>query len=145
MSTIFQLIKGKKEKKKPSKRPALQRCPQKKGICIKILERTPKKPNSARRKISKVYLTTRKFIFGYIAGERQRLREHAVVLVRGGRTQDLPGLKYKLIRGKLDFEPDFNRRHRRSLYGVFLVRVERRIDNTKFTKKYRLKKKKGEL
>ncbi len=120
MPTISQLIKNEREKKKRSKRvPALQKCPQKKGVCLKLVIRTPKKPNSAQRKLALIRLSNRKRIYGYIPGEKKHsLQEHSVVLVRGGRVKDLPGIKYKLIRGAYDFEGLKGRKKGRSKYGT---------------------------
>lgn len=119
MPTINQLIKNRRVKKKRAKKvPALEQCPQKKGVCIKILTRTPKKPNSANRKLALIRLSNNKRIYGYIAGEGHNLQEHSVVLIRGGRTKDLPGMKYKIIRGVLDFEGLTSRRQARSKYGT---------------------------
>ena len=119
MPTINQLIKKSRKKKKRSQNvPALNQCPQKKGICLKIITRTPKKPNSAIRKLANVRLTNKKRIVGYIPGEGHNLQEHSVVLVRGGRVKDLPGIKYKLIRGVYDFEGLKKRKQARSKYGT---------------------------
>lgn len=120
MSTFHQLIKfPRQHKKRSQRRPALQRCPQKKGVCIKLVTRTPKKPNSAIRKLALLRLSNRKRIYGYIPGEgKHSLQEHSVVLVRGGRVKDLPGIKYKLIRGIYDFEGLKNRKQSRSKYGT---------------------------
>lgn len=119
MPTINQLIKKKRNKKKRTLRvPALTKCPQKKGICVKITTRTPKKPNSAIRKLANIRLTNGKRIAGYIAGEGHNLQEHSVVLIRGGRVKDLPGIKYKLIRGIYDFEGLKKRKQGRSKYGT---------------------------
>ena len=105
MPTYQQLIRKPRKAKNRSKRvPALQRCPQKKGVCIKLVTRTPKKPNSAIRKLALLRLSNRKRIYGYIPGEgKHSLQYHSVVLVRGGRVKDLPGIKYKIIRGVYDF------------------------------------------
>ena len=119
MPTINQLLKKSRKKKKRSKRvPALNKSPQRKGICLKIITRTPKKPNSAIRKLATVRLSSRKRVVGYIPGEGHNLQEHSVVLVRGGRVKDLPGVKYKLIRGVYDFEALKNRKQARSKYGT---------------------------
>jgi len=119
MSTINQLIKIKRKKKKTrNKVPALNCCPQKKGICVKVFTRTPKKPNSAIRKLVKVKLSTRKKVNVYVPGEGHTLQDYSTVLVRGGRVKDLPGIKYKLIRGKFDFLGVKNRKTSRSLYGA---------------------------
>lgn len=143
-STISQLILRKK-KRRYYRRILLKNKPQRKGMCAKILIRSPKKPNSAQRKVAKIWILTLKKrnpiqTFAYIPGEQAKLREHAVVLLRGGRTKDLPGLKYKLIRGKIDFEAPNNRRKKRSKYGVRLFRVKR-TDGTEYTKKHKLLKK----
>jgi small subunit ribosomal protein S12 len=120
MPTIHQLIRNPRPKKQRIKRvPALQSCPQKKGVCIKLVTRTPKKPNSAIRKLALLRLSNRKRIYGYIIGEgKHSLQEHSVVLVRGGRVKDLPGIKYKLIRGVYDFEGLKDRKNGRSRYGA---------------------------
>ena len=119
MPTINQLInKRRKKKKRTQKVPALNKCPQKKGVCLKIITRTPKKPNSALRKLAIIKLTNGKRIYGYIPGEGHTLQEHSIVLVRGGRVKDLPGIKYKIIRGVLDFEGLKNRKQGRSKYGT---------------------------
>ena len=106
MATIAQLTYSKRDSKKRAKKvPALQRCPQKKGVCVKLVIRTPKKPNSAKRKLALIRLSNKKRIYGYIPGEgKHSLQEHSVVLIRGGRVKDLPGIKYKLVRGVYDFE-----------------------------------------
>ena len=120
MATYNQLTKNIRTAKKRSKRrPALAKCPQKKGICIKLVIRTPKKPNSALRKLALLRLSNRRRIYGYIPGEgKHSLQEHSVVLVRGGRVKDLPGIKYKLIRGVYDFEGLKGRKNGRSKYGT---------------------------
>jgi small subunit ribosomal protein S12 len=120
MPTISQLVRKHRGKKQRSKRvPALQQCPQKKGVCLKLVIRTPKKPNSAKRKLALLRLSNRKRIYGYISGEKKHsLQEHSVVLVRGGRVKDLPGIKYKLVRGVYDFEGLKERRKGRSKYGT---------------------------
>jgi small subunit ribosomal protein S12 len=118
MPTLNQLNKKPRIKKFVSKKLiALEKCPQKKGVCMKIFTKTPKKPNSALRKIAKVRLSNNKIVFGYIAGEGHTLQEHSVVLVRGGRTKDVPGIKYKLVRGVYDFEGLKSRKQGRSKYG----------------------------
>lgn len=118
MSTIQQLIKRKKQiKKYKTKSPALEQNPQKKGVCLKVYTRTPKKPNSAIRKIAKVRLTNKVRIIAYIPGEGHNLQEHSVVFVRGGRVKDLPGVRYHLIRGKYDFQGLQKRTKSRSKYG----------------------------
>lgn len=119
MSTINQLIKYKRKKKQRTQKvPALDKCPQKKGVCLKIITRTPKKPNSALRKLALIRLSNKKRIYGYIPGEGHTLQEHSVVLVRGGRTKDLPGIKYKLVRGVYDFKGLKDRKQARSKYGT---------------------------
>jgi small subunit ribosomal protein S12 len=119
MVNINQLVKKNRIKKSRSQRvPALERNPQKKGVCLKILTRTPKKPNSALRKLALIRLSNRKRIYGYIPGEGHSLQEHSVILIRGGRVKDLPGIKYKIIRGVLDFEGLKKRRQARSKYGT---------------------------
>ena len=121
MPTINQLCnkkKGRKKKIKLKKTPALDKCPQKKGICTKLVLRTPKKPNSALRKIVKLKLTNSKRVYAYIPGEGHNLQEYSNVLIRGGRVKDLPGIKYHLVRGKLDFSGLQNRKTSRSKYGT---------------------------
>mmetsp|Transcript_9185 Transcript_9185/g.15197 ORF Transcript_9185/g.15197 Transcript_9185/m.15197 type:complete len:126 (+) Transcript_9185:675-1052(+) len=120
MVTVNQLCKNniRKKKKKKTRTPALLRNPQIKGICTRVFMRTPKKPNSAMRKVSKVKLSTKKIIEAYIPGEGHNLRQYSVVLIRGGRVPDLPGVKYKIIRGKYDFQAVKNRRTARSKYGL---------------------------
>jgi len=119
MTTFNQISRKKNFKKKNSnKTPALAKCPQKKGICIKIFTRTPKKPNSAVRKLTKLRLSNEKKINAYVPGEGHTLQEYSTVLIRGGRVKDLPGIKYKLIRGKYDFLGLINRKTSRSLYGT---------------------------
>lgn len=119
MPTINQLIKYKRKKKQRTQKvPALDKCPQKKGVCLKIITRTPKKPNSALRKLALIRLSNKKRIYGYIPGEGHTLQEHSVVLVRGGRTKDLPGIKYKLVRGVYDFKGLKDRKQARSKYGT---------------------------
>ena len=120
MLTINQLSLKKSRKKKQFKKktPALKCCPQKKGVCIKIFIRSPKKPNSACRKVAKIKLSTGKKVEAYIPGEGHTLQQYSVILIKGGRTPDLPGIKYRLIRGKYDFKGVKNRKTRRSIYGV---------------------------
>ena len=119
MPTINQLCKNKRRIKfKKNKKPALEKCPQKKGVCMKIFLRTPKKPNSALRKLVRLRLTNDKIISAYIPGEGHKLQEYSTVIIRGGRVKDLPGIKYKLIRGKLDFTGVKNRKNSRSKYGT---------------------------
>ncbi len=121
MSTIHQLTKKKSTrvfKKKKNKVPALKSCPQKKGVVVKVYIEKPKKPNSARRKCLKVKLSTKRIVSCHIPGIGSTLTKHSVVLVRGGRCQDLIGVKYKPIRGKFDCRPVANRVTRRSKYGI---------------------------
>jgi small subunit ribosomal protein S12 len=119
MPTYNQIGKNKRIKKiKLKKTPALEGCPQKKGICTKLVIRTPKKPNSALRKLVKLKLTNNKRVYAYIPGEGHNLQEYSTVLIRGGRVKDLPGVKYHLIRGKLDFLGLKNRKTSRSKYGT---------------------------
>ena len=119
MPTINQLCKKKRlSKKKINKTPALDMCPQKKGVCIKIFIRTPKKPNSALRKLARLRLTNNKKINAYIPGEGHNLQEYSTVLIRGGRVPDLPGIKYHIIRGKLELTGIKNRKTSRSKYGT---------------------------
>ncbi len=120
MGTITQLCQKRLRKKKTYKikMPALKGNPQVKGVCIKIYNRTPKKPNSALRKVAKVKLSTGKKVECYIPGEGHNLQQYSVVLVRGGRVPDLPGVKYHIIRGKYDCNGVKNRKTSRSKYGV---------------------------
>ena len=118
MPTLNQLIKNPRKKKKIKNNSILLNSPQKKGICIKILTRSPKKPNSALRKIAKIRLSSNKEIIAYIPGEGYALQEHNYVLIKGGKVQDLPGVRYKIIRGALDVNGVKNRISSRSKYGV---------------------------
>ena len=119
MATVNQLIrKPRKRKKVKTYVPALKRSPQKRGVCTRVYTTTPKKPNSALRKVCKVRLTSGFEIISYIGGEGHNLQEHSVVLVRGGRVKDLPGVRYHTIRGTLDCSGVNDRRHGRSKYGV---------------------------
>lgn len=119
MPTINQLVrKGRKKVKKKSKSPVLEGCPQKKGVCTLIKVQTPKKPNSAMRKVARVVLTNSQEITAYIPGEGHSLQEHSIVLVRGGRVRDLPGVRYHIIRGALDSEGVSGRKQSRSKYGA---------------------------
>jgi small subunit ribosomal protein S12 len=119
MPTINQYYKAPRSgKKRRSTRPALQKCPQKKGIVIKVLTRTPKKPNSAIRKVSRLRLSNRLKVFSYIPGEGHNLQEYSTVLIRGGRVKDLPGIKYHLVRGVYDFIGLIKRKTQRSKFGV---------------------------
>jgi|SRR5579885_550179 small subunit ribosomal protein S12 len=119
MPTISQLVKeGREQLKKKSKAPALQSCSQKRGVCVRVYTTTPKKPNSALRKVARVRLTNGIEITGYIPGEGHSLQEHSVVLIRGGRVKDLPGVRYHIVRGTLDATGVQNRRKSRSKYGA---------------------------
>ena len=119
MATINQLIKKKRSKKvKKSKSRALYSCPQRKGTCIQVTTRTPKKPNSAVRKVARVRLTNGEEVIAYIGGEGHNLQEHSVVLVRGGRVPDLPGVRYHVVRGSLDTLGVEKRKKGRSKYGT---------------------------
>jgi len=119
MPTINQLIKkGRKITKKKSNSPALESNPQRRGVCVRVSTMTPKKPNSALRKIARVRLANGTEVTAYIPGEGHNLQEHSVVLVRGGRVRDLPGVRYKIIRGVLDSEGVTSRRQSRSRYGA---------------------------
>ena len=119
MPTINQLIrKGRKKISVKSKSPALKNCPQRRGVCTQVMTRTPKKPNSALRKVAKVRLTNGQEIIAYIPGEGHNLQEHSIVLVRGGRVKDLPGVRYKIIRAALDAAAVRDRSKSRSKYGA---------------------------
>jgi small subunit ribosomal protein S12 len=119
MPTINQLVrKGRKKIKSKSKSLDLDRCPQKKGVCLQVMTRTPKKPNSALRKVARVRLTNGKEVTAYIPGEGHNLQEHSIVLLRGGRVRDLPGVKYHIIRGRLDTAGVEGRMRGRSKYGA---------------------------
>jgi small subunit ribosomal protein S12 len=119
MPTIEQLIRYRRKKsKKKTKSPALNFCPQKKAICIRVYTTTPKKPNSALRKVSRVRLSSGVEITAYIPGIGHNLQEHSVVLIRGGRVKDLPGVRYHIIRGSLDCSGVKNRKNSRSKYGT---------------------------
>ena len=119
MPTINQLIKRSRIKQKlRSKVPALERSPQKRGVCTKVYTTTPKKPNSALRKVARVRLSNGFEVTAYIPGEGHNLQEHSVVLVRGGRVKDLPGVRYHTVRGSLDTSGVANRKQRRSKYGA---------------------------
>ena len=119
MPTLSQLIrKGRRLRKKKSKSPALKSCPQRRGVCVQVRTMTPKKPNSALRKIARVRLTTAIEVTAYIPGEGHNLQEHSIVLVRGGRVKDLPGVRYHIVRGTLDASGVNQRRKSRSRYGA---------------------------
>ena len=119
MPTINQLVKkGRKRVREKSKAPVLDRCPQKRGVCLQVRTMTPKKPNSALRKIARVRLSNGKEVTVYIPGEGHNLQEHSIVLIRGGRVRDLPGVRYHVLRGVLDASGVDGRRQSRSKYGA---------------------------
>ena len=119
MPTIQQLVrKGRKKLKSKSKSPALDSCPQKRGVCTRVYTTTPKKPNSAMRKVARVRLSHGKEVNAYIPGEGHNLQKHSIVLIRGGRVKDLPGVRYHVIRGTLDTGGVDDRTQRRSKYGA---------------------------
>lgn len=119
MPTINQLVrKGRKKTVKKGKSPALGACPQRRGVCLLVKTQTPKKPNSALRKVARVRLTTGQEVSAYIPGEGHNLQEHSVVMVRGGRVKDLPGVRYHIVRGTLDTLGVENRQRSRSKYGT---------------------------
>ena len=119
MPTINQLVRqGRKRVKKKTASPALKSSPQKRGVCTRVYTTTPKKPNSALRKVARVRLSNGFEVTAYIPGEGHNLQEHSVVLLRGGRVKDLPGVRYHILRGNLDTQGVTNRKQRRSLYGA---------------------------
>ena len=119
MPTINQLVRQPREpKRKRSKSPALQNCPQRRGVCLQVKTKTPKKPNSALRKVAWVRLSTGQEVIAYIGGEGHNLQEHSIVLVRGGRVKDLPGVRYHIVRGALDCAAVKDRKQSRSKYGA---------------------------
>ena len=119
MPTINQLLRKKRTKVKArDKVPALEKSPQKRGVCVKVYTTTPKKPNSALRKVARVRLSNGFEVTAYIPGEGHNLQEHSVVVIRGGRVKDLPGVRYHILRGNLDTEGVADRKQRRSLYGT---------------------------
>ena len=119
MPTINQLVRNERKKViKKSKSPALDKCPQRRGVCTRVYTTTPKKPNSALRKVARVRLTSGFEVSSYIPGEGHNLQEHSIVLVRGGRVKDLPGVRYHIVRGALDTSGVDARRQRRSKYGA---------------------------
>jgi small subunit ribosomal protein S12 len=119
MPTISQLVRqGRKKIVTKTKSPALQISPQKRGVCVRVFTQTPKKPNSALRKVARVRLTNGFEVTSYIPGEGHNLQEHSVVMIRGGRVKDLPGVRYHIIRGVLDTQGVVKRRQRRSKYGA---------------------------
>jgi small subunit ribosomal protein S12 len=118
MPTINQLVrKGRKKIRRKSKAPVLEQCPQKRGVCLSVKTQTPKKPNSALRKIARVRLSNNREVTAYIPGEGHNLQEHSIVLIRGGRVRDLPGVRYHIIRGTLDTAGVDGRKQQRSKYG----------------------------
>ncbi|MCK5905138.1 MAG: 30S ribosomal protein S12 [Gammaproteobacteria bacterium] len=124
MTTINQLVrKSRKRKVAKNKVPALERKPQKRGVCTRVYTTTPKKPNSALRKVARVRLTNGYEVTSYIGGEGHNLQEHSVVLIRGGRVKDLPGVRYHVIRGTLDCSGVNDRKHSRSKYGAKKPRI----------------------
>jgi len=119
MPTISQLVrKGRHKASNKSKSAALDSCPQRRGVCTKVYTTTPKKPNSAMRKVAKVRLTNKQEVIAYIPGEGHNLQEHSIVLVRGGRVKDLPGVRYHIVRGSLDTAGVDGRKQQRSKYGA---------------------------
>ena len=126
MPTINQLIRNERKRAvKKSKSPALVSCPQRRGVCTRVYTTTPKKPNSALRKVAKVRLTSGFEVISYIGGEGHNLQEHSIVLVRGGRIKDLPGVKYHIVRGALDTAGVANRTVARSKYGTKRPKVKK--------------------
>lgn len=119
MPTISQLIKhGRKKVERRTKSPALKSCPQRRGVCVRVYTTTPKKPNSALRKVARVRLTNTMEVTAYIPGVGHNLQEHSIVLIRGGRVKDLPGVRYHILRGSLDCAGVANRKQGRSKYGT---------------------------
>jgi small subunit ribosomal protein S12 len=119
MPTFQQILANRRQlTTRKSKAPALNKCPQKRGVCLRVYTKTPKKPNSALRKVAKVRLSNSIEIIAYIPGEGHNLQEHSVVMIKGGRIKDLPGVKYRILRGVLDLQGVKNRRKSRSLYGT---------------------------
>lgn len=119
MVTTNQLVRiGRTPKTYKTKSPALEKCPQKRGVCVKVYTTTPKKPNSALRKVARVRVSNGYEVIAYIPGEGHNLQEHSVVLIRGGRVKDLPGVRYHIVRGALDLQGVKNRKQSRSLYGA---------------------------
>ena len=119
MPTVNQLVrKGRQKIVKRNKVPALENCPQKRGVCTRVYTTTPKKPNSALRKVARVKLTNGQEVAAYIPGEGHNLQEHSVVMIRGGRVKDLPGVRYHILRGNLDTQGVTSRKQRRSVYGA---------------------------
>ena len=119
MPTINQLVRKPREsKRKRTKSPALKKCPQRRGVCVQVKTKTPRKPNSALRKVAWVRLSTGQEVIAYIGGEGHNLQEHSIVLVRGGRVKDLPGVRYHIVRGALDCAAVQDRKKSRSKYGA---------------------------
>ena len=119
MVTTNQLIRfGREQRVYKTKSPALEKCPQKRGVCVKVYTTTPKKPNSALRKVARVRVSNGYEVIAYIPGEGHNLQEHSVVLIRGGRVKDLPGVRYHIVRGALDLQGVKNRKQSRSCYGA---------------------------
>jgi small subunit ribosomal protein S12 len=119
MPTLNQLCsKARQLRSSIIKAPALEQCPQKKGVCLRVFTRTPKKPNSALRKVARLRLSNKKIVVSYIPGEGHTLQEYSIVLLRGGRVKDLPGVKYHLVRGKFDLLGQRTRKNARSKYGT---------------------------
>lgn len=119
MPTMNQLVrKPRRSKRKKTKSPALKRCPQRRGVCVQVKTKTPRKPNSALRKVAWVRLSTGQEVIAYIGGEGHNLQEHSIVLVRGGRVKDLPGVRYHIVRGALDTAAVQDRKQGRSKYGA---------------------------
>ena len=119
MPTMNQLVRrGRKSSRRKTKSPDLETCPQRRGVCIRVMTRTPKKPNSALRKVARVRLSNGREVTAYIPGEGHNLQQHSIVLVRGGRVRDLPGVRYHIVRGSLDTLGVEHRRQSRSKYGT---------------------------
>lgn len=119
MPTINQLIKSPRAMSAPrNKVPALKGCPQRRGVCVRVYVTTPKKPNSAKRKVARVKLTSGYEVIAYIPGEKHNLQEHSIVLIKGGRVKDLPGVRYRIVRGALDTQGVEGRKRSRSMYGA---------------------------
>jgi small subunit ribosomal protein S12 len=129
LPTVNQLVrKGRQAKKYKSKSPALERCPQKRGVCTRVFTTTPKKPNSAMRKVARIRLTNNIEVTGYIPGIGHNLQEHSIVLIRGGKVKDLPGVRYHVIRGSLDCEGVQDRMRGRSKYGSRKPKQKKVVD-----------------
>ena len=143
MPTMNQLLKSpRKTKTRTVGTPALQGCPQKKVSCIKLLIRSPKKPNSGERKIARVKMPNGQRLLVYIPGEKHSIAEHASVLIQGGKTKDLPGFKYKIIRGALDAKPTADRKRARSLFGVKKPKEHSNLNSSPRRQNLRARKKK---